>query len=259
MRNINLRNVIFAGLLVAIGIVLTSLLSISYPPNSTIIRFGIGYLPLMLVSIILGPKIGLSAGLVQDLAGYIIYFWIHGYTSGPFYLGFTFNSLLYGVLPGLIYSIKIKNFSLFKYINFILLLMMFGFGIWGFFNIAEIIDIIENKLSADMSFSPGVIYAMLGIGMAGILGTLWFLFDRRKEDEKAHRIIFSVIILQVLVTLILTPLWVSDLYGISFWPQLPLRIIKTPVEIFIYSVLLIRIVKALEGYIFSNTKKNESN
>ena len=118
MRNINLRNIIFAGLLVAIGIVLTSVLSISYPPNSTIIRFGIGYLPLIIISIVLGPKMGLYSALINDVVGYLVYFWIHGYTSGPFYLGFTINSILYGVLPGIIYSLKIKDFKLFRFINF---------------------------------------------------------------------------------------------------------------------------------------------
>ena len=50
MKNKNLQKIIFTGLMVAIGIVLSTVVSISYPPNSTIIRFGIGYLPLIIVS-----------------------------------------------------------------------------------------------------------------------------------------------------------------------------------------------------------------
>lgn len=255
MKNVQLRHVIFAALLVAIGIVLTSVLSISYPPNSTIIRFGIGYLPLILISIVLGPKIGFSAAIIQDLLGYFVYFWIHGYTSGPFYLGFTLNSVLYGVLPGLIYHLKIRRFDIFKYVNFTLLLVMFGLGVWGFFNIQEIISLIESRVSSEMQFDPWVIYLMLAIGEIGILGTLAFLFYKRNASDAAHRIIFITIVLQVLVTLILTPLWVTNLYHIPFWPQLPLRIIKTPVEIFIYAVLVIRIVKAFESYGFSEQLK----
>jgi len=257
MRNENLKKIIFAGLLIAIGIVLTNILSISYPPNSTIIRFGIGYLPLMLISILLGPKIGFSSALIQDILGYFIYILIYGYSSGPFYLGFTFSAILYGVLPGIIYNLRIKDFSLFRIINFGFLLLMFGLGVWGFFNIEWIIEIIRTKLSEDMTFEPWVIYAMLGVGELGIIGIIAFLFQLRNEDDRAHRIIFTVIILQILVTLILTPIWVMDLYGIPFWGQQPLRIIKTPIEIFIYSILLIRIVKAMKVYVARDLEVKE--
>ncbi len=249
MRNFKLRNIIFAGLLVGIGIILSSLLSISYPPNSTIIRFGIGYLPLILISIILGPKIGFSAAIIQDILGYFIYIWIFGAPSGPFYLGFTLNSMLYGILPGLIYNLNLKEIKIFRYLNFLFLLVLFSLGIWGFFNIEEMISVIEARLSDGMDFKPWIIYAMLIIGELGILGTLAFVINKRNEDDKAHRIIFMVIVLQIIVSLILTPLWVSNLYALPFLPQLPLRIIKTPIEIFIYSLLLIRITKILKQHV----------
>ncbi|XMB71995.1 folate family ECF transporter S component [Mycoplasmatota bacterium WC30] len=249
MRNFKLRNIIFAGLLVGIGIILSSLLSISYPPNSTIIRFGIGYLPLILISIILGPKVGFSAAIIQDLLGYVVYIWIFGAPSGPFYLGFTFNSILYGILPGLIYNLNLKDIKIFRYINFVLLLVLFALGLWGLFNIQEIIITIEAKLSEGMDFKPWVIIAMIIVGELGILGTMAFVINKRNEDDKAHRIIFSVIILQIVVSLVLTPLWVTNLYAIPFLPQLPLRIIKTPIEIFIYSFLLIKITKIMRQYI----------
>lgn len=201
----------------------------------------------------MGPKIGISAAIIQDILGYFAYIWIFGAPSGPFYLGFTLNSILYGVLPGLIYNLKLKDIKIFNYVNFAFLLFFMGLGVWGFFNITEIIDIIESRLSEDMSFSPLIVYLMLGIGELGVIGTLLFVFKKRNEDDQAHRIIFSVILLQFIVTLVLTPLWVSNLYAIPFWPQMPLRIIKTPIEIFIYSVLLIRIVKVMENYAIKNT------
>lgn len=248
MKNKNLQKIIFTGLMVAIGIVLSTVVSISYPPNSTIIRFGIGYLPLIIVSIVLGPKLGLAAAVIQDVLGYFVYIWVFGVPSGPFFPGFTLNSILYGIVPGIIYNLKIKKDNLFMIINFAFLLILMGLGIWGFFNINMIIDIIENRLSAEMSFQPWIIYAMLIIGEIGIISTLAFLFKRRKEDDESQRIIFSVIILQFVVTLLLTPLWVTILYKIPFAPQLPLRIIKTPIEIFIYSILLIRIIKVFKNY-----------
>ena len=248
MKKYNLRSIIFAGLLVAIGIILSSLLSISYPPNSTIIRFGIGYVPLILISIILGPKIGFSAAIIQDILGYFVYMWVFGVPSGPFYLGFTLNSVLYGVLPGLIYNLKIKDIKIFNYINFAFIIILLGLGLWGIINIQDIIASIEARLEEGASFSPVIIYIMIYVGEIGLLGMLALLIKNRNEDDFSHRIIFSIILLQTLIALILTPFWVSRLYGIPFFPQLPLRIIKTPIEIFIYSILLIRLVKIMKNY-----------
>lgn len=243
MKSKKLQKIIFAGLLVAIGIVLSSVVSISYPPNSTIIRFGIGYLPLIIISIVIGPKIGFYSAIIQDILAYFVYIWVYGVPSGPFFPGFTLNSVLYGVLPGLIANLKLKKANLFVYLNFALLFILFGLGIWGLFNINGIIEVIENRLSEDMSFSPTMIYLILIMGELGIIATAIFIFFRRKEEDIAQRIIFSVIVLQVLVALVLTPIWVSILYKIPYWPQLPLRIIKTPIEIFIYTILLVRLVK----------------
>ena len=248
MKKYNLRSVIFAGLLVAIGIILSSLLSISYPPNSTIIRFGIGYVPLILISIILGPKIGFSAAIIQDVLGYFVYMWVFGVPSGPFYIGFTLNSILFGVLPGLIYNLKIKDIKIFNYINFAFIIILLGLGIWSMINIQDIIASIEARLDDGASFSPVIIYMMLIIGILGLLGMLALLIKNRKEDDSSHRIIFSIIILQTLISLVLTPIWVNQLYGIPYWPQLPIRIIKTPIEIFIYSILLVRLVKIMKNY-----------
>ncbi len=247
MHNKKLQKNIFVGLMIAIGIVLSSILSISYPPNSTIIRFGIGFLPLIIISITMGPKLGFYAAIIQDLLGYVIYIWIFGFPSGPFFPGFTLNAIIYGVIPYFIYNFSISNKKVFSIFNFGLLFIFLAAAIWGLIRIDWIISLVENKLSEGQIFSPIVIYLILIIGLIGIISTLIFVFLKRKENEKAQKIIFTVIILQIIVTLLLTPLWVSIIYTIPFLPQLPLRIIKMPFEIFIYSILLIRVIKVVEN------------
>ncbi|MFO7969231.1 MAG: ECF transporter S component [Bacillota bacterium] len=247
MHNKKLQKNIFVGLMIAIGIVLSSILSISYPPNSTIIRFGIGFLPLIIISITMGPKLGFYAAIIQDLLGYVIYIWIFGFTSGPFFPGFTLNAIIYGVIPYFIYNLSISNKRILSFFNFGLLFIFLVAAIWGLIRIDWIISLVENKLSEGQIFSPIVIYLILIIGLIGIISTLIFVFLKRKENEKAQKIIFTVIILQIIVTLLLTPLWVSIIYTIPFLPQLPLRIIKMPFEIFIYSILLIRVIKVVEN------------
>ena len=251
MKNNNLQKLIFAALMVAIGIILSNILSISYPPSSTIIRIGFGYLPLFLVSILLGPKIGIAAAIVQDLFGWILF----GYQFGPFFPGYTLNAVLYGVIPYIIYNLKTKVKRLFVYMNFGLLSILLGLGVWALFRIDWIFEIVEKKLTVGMDFSPWIIYLILGLGILGVLAGFVFIYFKKDEDDKCHRIIFSVIILQIIVSLVLTPLWVVIVYSnATFLPQLPLRIVKTPLEVFVYSILLIRLMK-----VFNNYKTNITN
>lgn len=243
MKELKLRKTILAALLVAIGIVLSQFVSITYPPSNAIIRFGVGYLPLIIISIILGPKIGLYSAIVQDVLGYFAYMVVFG-ASGPFFPGFTLNAIIFGVVPGLVYNLILKDKKIFNYINFVLLALLIGVGVYALVDMPNII----STVNTDIDFSPAVLYSILIIGEIGLIGILIFVFKNRNEDDLSHRIIFSVIIAQIVTALILTPIWVSILYQIPFWAQLPLRIIKTPIEIFIYSFLLIRVIKALNLY-----------
>jgi ECF transporter S component (folate family) len=247
MKNRELRNIIFTGLLVTMGIVLSYVLTISYPPNSTIIKFGIGFVPLIIISCVLGPKYGFLAAIAQDLIGYFTF----GVQTGPFYLGFTLNSVLYGVIPGLIYNLKLKDINIFKYINIAFLIVLIGLGVYVAFDMETIITSIEARLGEEMVFNPIVLYLMFILGELGLIGTLVYVFLNRKQDDRAHRIIFSVIILHILTALILTPIWVMNLYGIPYLGQLPLRIVKTPFEIIIYIFLLVKLTQILKDNIFA--------
>jgi ECF transporter S component (folate family) len=247
MKELKLRKTILAALLVAIGIVLSQFVSITYPPSNAIIRFGIGYLPLIIISIVLGPKIGLYSAIVQDVIGYFAYMVVFG-PSGPFFPGFTLNAIVFGVVPGLFYNLILRDKKIFNYLNFALLSILFGAGMYALIDMPNILNAINN----DIVFSPVILYSILVIGLVGLIGLFIFVFKNRKENDKSHRIIFSVIIAQIITALILTPIWVSILYEIPFWAQIPLRIIKTPIEIFIYSFLLIRVIKALNLYLLKD-------
>jgi ECF transporter S component (folate family) len=244
VKRVRLRKTILAALLIAIGIVLSQFVSITYPPNNAIIRFGVGYIPLIIISIVLGPKIGFSSAIIQDVLGYFTYMLVFG-SSGPFFPGFTLNAIFYGVFPGLVYNLILKDKKIFNYINFGLLLTLIGAGVYALIDMPTII----TNISEDVDFSPFFLYSILITGIVGLISILVFVFIKRKEDDKSHRIIFGVIVAQIVTALVLTPLWVQILYGIPFWAQIPLRIIKTPIEIFIYSILLIRIIQALNVYL----------
>ncbi len=243
MKKNNLRSVIFAGLLVAVGIVLTNIVSISYPPGSTIIRIGIGFIPLMIISITLGPKIGFIAAIIQDSLGWILF----GYQFGPYFIGFTLNAILYGILPYFIYNIKTSSKNIFRYLNMVFMFILLIFGTWALFNVDLIINIVESKLNDDLTYSLPVlhfiIYLIIFLGLAGVIAGIIFISLKKNKNNSNQKILFSIIILQIIVSLVLTPIWISILYsGATYLPQIPLRVAKTPLEVFVYFILLVRLI-----------------
>ncbi len=235
-----LRNLIFIGLLIAIGVILNQLLSFYYPPSTAIIKFGIGYVPLIIISIIFGPVYGIFSGVIFDVIGYFML----GSTRGAFYFGFTINSMIYGLIPYFLVKFKLRNRSFnYFYINIAIL------SIFALFSVLYLFDI--NAISTSDSFD--ILYRYLLVGVSVIVNLILFIISLRqyqkfKQANDFQMIFFIVIVLYMITSLLLTPIWVSDLYDISIWAQLPLRIIKMPIEVFLYTVILEKLLKSIASY-----------
>ena len=100
----NPRSLVFAGLTIALGTVLSSL----YIPVGINLRITTAFLALALGSMIFGPVVGLSAGLAYDLIGYLFV------PATVFFPGYTLSSMLeffvYGVF---LYRSKISVLRVF--------------------------------------------------------------------------------------------------------------------------------------------------
>lgn len=96
-KNSNLNKIIIIGLLMAVEIILTRLLSINFIPS---IRIGFGFLPVALTAIMFGPLWAGAAYALGDVIG------IHMFPVGvPFY-GFTLTALLTGLIFGISFHKK---------------------------------------------------------------------------------------------------------------------------------------------------------
>lgn len=94
---IDIRTVVQAGFLVAISIVMTRFLYIMLPIGGVDgMRISFGDLPIMLSGFLLGPVVGGLTGIAADLIGVLIN------PQGPYFPGFTFSSMMWGVIPGLV-------------------------------------------------------------------------------------------------------------------------------------------------------------
>ena len=225
--------------MVAIGIILTYFLSVTIPPTgAAIIRFGIGYLPLILISILYGPIYGLMAGISQDLLGiFLIGAPVYGYAFSPVY---TFNAALYGVLPGLLFQLRFRRDKLlFFWLNYALLTLFVGVAGYYFFNI-------ENVYSQTLGAAEKYVLLAIGVAAAGVLAVLNLIVYRKaRYGEFGPKLLFVVLILYMIVSLGTTPLQIALYQAIPYWSLLPLRIIKMPIEVMIYVVLLVTLLKLL--------------
>ncbi|SCX92391.1 ECF transporter S component, folate family [Pseudobutyrivibrio sp. AR14] len=87
----NTKTLTLAAMLTAIGIVLGYF---KFPINQFIeIRFA--FVPLCLAGLLLGPGIAGVMGILVDVGGFLMY------PTGPFFPGFTFSSMMTGVIFGL--------------------------------------------------------------------------------------------------------------------------------------------------------------
>ena len=85
---------VVSGLLIGLSIVLTRVFSINLiiagVPAS---RLSVGYLPIMLASILLGPVWGMGVGALADVVGFLLF------PSGTYFPPITLTSALVGMLP----------------------------------------------------------------------------------------------------------------------------------------------------------------
>ncbi len=95
------RILVKASFLTAISIVLTRFLYYFLPVAGGIpaIRLSFGEVPLIMSGMLFGPIVGGISGLAADIIGVLIN------PQGAFHPGFTLSSIMWGVIPGLLFLI----------------------------------------------------------------------------------------------------------------------------------------------------------
>lgn len=91
---------VLSGLMIGLSIVLTRIGSLNIAiAGIQVSRLGLGFLPIMLSSIILGPLWGMSVGALADLTGFFAF-----PSGGSYFPPITLTSALVGVLPFLFHK-----------------------------------------------------------------------------------------------------------------------------------------------------------
>ncbi len=231
------RNITLMALFSAISIVLTRFAAITIPLGGfPSFSLELGGIPIALGGIILGPFAGGIIGLVSDLVGYLI-----NDRGGVFFLGFTFNSILTGVIPGIICMIfnkeKIRQ-KIFPTIDYVVIWLLASLGIVY----ALVVDLSEELL----------IWKTLGVAMMIVIAivlTIILAFMNKHRDKKDlcdfDLVVLCVSLVEVFVYICLTPIWIGILYGVPSIISVASRVFRAVIMIPIKSIIIYACIKAL--------------
>lgn len=90
--------IVASGVLIALSIALTRLMSANLIiAGVPAVRLGVGFVPIMMASVILGPYYGMAVGAAADLLGFLLF------PTGVYFPPITLTSALTGLLPYLVF------------------------------------------------------------------------------------------------------------------------------------------------------------
>ena len=233
-----LKDMSIASLLIVVALLL-SYMSIMIPMfGFPSLKFSFAQIPLMCLGIVLGPGYAFLSGIIYDLLGLLI-----NPTSFPF-LGFTLNNILVAVIPALWYKQKQsrKTTSWLALGITIIATLVFIIYIWTYTDTAEFVEK-YMEITTQMKLMISGIFILFVSVVIGIMG-FWI----KKKDEQFIDWVFCLIVIEMFVHLLLSPLWLEVMYSIPYMVNLFMRVIKTAIVIPMFSILgmpLVRLARKL--------------
>jgi ECF transporter S component (folate family) len=190
-------------------------------------RIGFSQLPLMVIGVLFGPAWAFISGIVQDFLGLIV-----TPTGFPFF-GFTLNKIIIGLIPALLFSKNIKWSPKVAYMVSQGLLLSFLVGaltyLWMTPSIVSEGNVIEITTTIKLVFSAGS-FLMIG-AMMFFLNLLTKKYKKYENDFPISVWAMSVVLVEVVVQLILTPLWLAIMYNIPVLISFLLRVVKATIMV----------------------------
>lgn len=210
-------------------------------------KIGFEYIPLMIAGYLLGPSYAFMVGLTSDLLGLIAVS-----TSFPF-LGFTLGTILVSVIPSLVKThLKKINEGLVEKIAIALVaILAIGASLYIYFMTTIVIE----KVTYVVGTKEKAILIALCLVSAILIIAITKLIRKRINNYEGKIFstwLLSVVLVELVVTLILTPTWLQIMYNVPYFVSLCVRVVKEcvilPIEIFIGYTL----VQILQRSIFRN-------
>lgn len=207
--------------------------------GSPLVRLGLGTVTIILGSLLLGPFYGGVIGGLSDLVGAL------AFPVGPYFIGFTIDSILIGVLPWCVMHISRKG----RRASLILSAMLFLSTIsilFGFLALFDSIKIYGNTYRLD--FIAKIIIAAIYTLIFGTIYLLLHYFNiKNRESSRAFTFILnSVLVDELLVTALIAGLWKYLLYDVPYFFNVGISVILLLVNLPIKTILIYAIYRAVQ-------------
>lgn len=238
---LELRAITFTALMVMLSVVL-SIFSLMIPMfGYPSMKIGLSQLPLMMVGLFYGPSWAFVAGLVEDVLELLT-----ASIGFPFF-GFTLNKILIAMLPALWMLIPKSKIKEFKYLPHA---MMAGFWALAMIFVATINEVKIGKDIVQINMQTKIgIFLMSTV----LVGFMIFMLNviTKQYQRKTYRFsltdwVVIILLVELVVNLILTPIWLQTMYGIPFLLNVAPRLVKGTVMIQVNIVLGYFIVNTIE-------------
>jgi ECF transporter S component (folate family) len=220
------RKITLAALLVSISIVLTRFFGIVIPLGGyPSLSLDLGSVPILLSGIVLGPIFGGIVGLSSDAIGFFV-----NSRGGVFHFGFMLNSILTGVIPGLVFLfLKNKNLRLFKIVTISVLYILSTY----YFLVVRSADSTALKLLSNI---------LLFIVASSII-----TIDLKIKNKQLKLVIFTVLVVEVFVYIALTPIWLYQLYELPYFISVLSRVFRAILLVPVKTVIIYQSLKILKN------------
>jgi ECF transporter S component (folate family) len=232
----SVRRMIIAAFFVALSIVLTRMLSI----NTPFFRIGFGAVPIMIAGIVMGPQYGFIVGAVADLVGYMIN------PMGSFMPGFTLTSALTGAIPALLWQATESRMLILEKRTFWISLLVLVAGVTlSILRVGALSWEHGQLMAGEVGISLVHVAAAVLVFMALVAFTL-VQMNRQEGGYRFGRILFVVLVTNIICSIGLNTLWLSLLFGKGFLALLPARLVVNLITIPVHTIIIFHLSRTFE-------------
>lgn len=243
-KNIKLFSLVAAALLTAVCVALAPL-NIYIPLfGSSSLRFSVADIPIFICGVLFGPVLGMISGALGDVLGWVVA------PAGPYFPGFTLNKMIVGCVPGIIFMLQRKGKGFedrtIKRLNIGLMIAALLGAIFYINVIAlEEIKALENGFSIPLNIVMTIAMIVSMIILAVVFWQVGRVLEKRDGIYKLQTVVMAICLNYIIVSLILSPIWVHALYNVPIFASIIARVFKSIIDVPLQVVICYVILQAI--------------
>lgn len=203
-------------------------------------------IPLMMIGVLFGPSWTILAGIAQDILGLII-----TPTGFPFF-GFMLNKILMGMIPAVLFHFKNKISNQRMHQIVLMLLGIFLVGSLSYVWQVQTIVVESNTIEITTIMKIGI--SILSLMLIGGLMVYMHATEQKYRDKKIPVAFWalSVLLVEVTVSLILTPTWLYAMYSIPVLLSFLVRVVKAAIMVPLLMMVGYALLSLVEKFKFDD-------